>query len=68
MGDIGLGHDGSGVVDPGDDDRGRSHEPWRGMHRFDDDHEELVDCLLADVLEGLELRLAFEAWADRRAR
>lgn len=41
-------------------------EHLAGLHRVECDEDELIDALLEDVLEGLELRLAFEAWADAR--
>lgn len=49
------------------DDRVRP-DPVRGrLHVFTDESlEEFCADLALDVVEGLELRLAFEAWADER--
>lgn len=58
---------GRGDFHPHDGDR-HPPDPIRGrLHVLRDDHlTELVEDLLEDVLEGLEMRLAFEAWADSR--
>lgn len=58
---------GPGDLRRGDGDRRESDAVKGVLHVHRDDHiTELVEDLLADVLEGLELRLAFEAWADSR--
>lgn len=62
-----MARDGGDLSHPGDGDR-RPPDAVRGvLHRtLEESEDELVADLFADVLEGLNLRLAFEAWADRR--
>lgn len=50
-----------------DRDHAGTPDPTRGLHVLrEESFDEFVADLLADVLEGLELRLTFEAWADER--
>lgn len=68
LGDDGVVDDGGVRLDPRDHGRRSSPDPIRGLHRYpaDDGIDLLVLELLLDIVEGLELRLAFEAWADAR--
>lgn len=67
MGDVRMARDGDDQLRA---DGGDLHQPdaVRGvLHRTLEESEgELVADLATECIEGLELRLAFEAWADAR--
>jgi hypothetical protein len=61
-----MADDGSGGADAHRDDRVRPGYVGRLLVLHHESLEELVADLHSDDLERLELRLAFEAWADAR--
>lgn len=66
VGDIRMADDRSGGADACRDDRRRPSYVGRLLVLHTESMDELVGDLHADDLERLELRLAFEAWADAR--
>ena len=66
MGDDGVADLGGDDLRPGSGDRLEPVGRRGCLHLIEPELDDLYDSLLDDVLAGLDLRLAFESWADSR--